>query len=132
MMHKIALSALVYVAAVFAAAFVLGMLRVLLVAPRLGELAAVALELPVVLCLSWLVAGRVLRRWPLTGRGQRLAMGGLAFGCLMALELFLATRLFGRPLDGVLAAMTTLPGLVGLAGQIGFALVPALRGQPAG
>ena len=52
MMHKIALSALVYVAAVFAAAFVLGTLRVLLVAPRLGELAAVALELPVVLCLS--------------------------------------------------------------------------------
>ncbi len=131
-MPRIALSALVYVAAVFAAAFVLGTLRVLLVVPRLGELAAVALELPVVLCLSWLVAGRVLRRWPLTGRGQRLAMGGLAFVCLMALELFLATHLFGRPLDGVLAAMNTLPGLVGLAGQIGFALVPALRGQPAG
>jgi hypothetical protein len=131
-MQRIVLPALVYVAAVFAMAFALGTLRVLLVAPRLGELAAVALEVPVVLCLSWLVAGRVLRRWPLTGRGQRLAMGALAFVCLMALELILATGLLGRPLNGVLAAMATLPGLVGLAGQIGFALVPALRGQPRG
>ncbi|MCA3437831.1 MAG: hypothetical protein INF48_11000 [Rhodobacter sp.] len=131
-MPRIVLPALVYVAAVFAMAFALGTLRVLLVAPRLGELAAVALEVPVVLCLSWLVAGRVLRRWPLTGRGQRLAMGGLAFVCLMALELIVATGLLGRPLDGVLAAMATLPGLVGLAGQIGFALVPALRGQVRG
>ncbi|MCA3452435.1 MAG: hypothetical protein INF92_19150 [Rhodobacter sp.] len=131
-MPRIVLPALVYVAAVFAVAFALGTLRVLLVVPYLGELAAVALEVPVVLCLSWLVAGRVLRRWPLTGRGQRLAMGGLAFVCLMALELIVATGLFGRPLDGVLAAMATLPGLAGLAGQIGFALVPALRGQVRG
>jgi hypothetical protein len=131
-MPRIVLPALAYVATVFAAAFGLGVFRVLLLVPRLGELAAVALEVPVVLGLSWLVAGRVLRRWPLPGRGQRLAMGGLAFGCLMALELVLATGLFGRPLDGVLAAMTTLPGLVGLAGQIGFALVPALRGQARG
>jgi hypothetical protein len=50
----------------------------------------------------------------------------------MALELIVATGLLGRPLNGVLAAMTTLPGLVGLAGQIAFALVPALRGQVRG
>jgi len=131
-MPRILLPALVYVAAVFAVAFALGTLRVLLLVPYLGELAAVALEVPVLLCLSWFVAGRVLRRWPLTGRGQRLAMGALAFVCLMALELIVATGLLGRPLNGVLAAMTTLPGLVGLAGQIAFALVPALRGQVRG
>ena len=131
-MPPVVLPALAYVATVFAAAFALGVLRVLVVAPRLGELAAVALEVPVVLGLSWLVAGRVLRRWPLAGPGPRLAMGALAFACLMALELILATRLFGRPLDAVFSDMATLPGLVGLAGQIGFALVPALRGQPRG
>lgn len=131
-MSRIVLPALVYVAAVFAVAFALGTLRVLLLVPYLGELAAVALEVPVLLCLSWFVAGWVLRRWPLTGRGQRLAMGALAFVCLMALELILATGLFGRPLEGVLATMATLPGLVGLAGQIAFALVPALRGQVRG
>jgi hypothetical protein len=131
-MPPIVLPALVYVATVFAAAFVLGTLRVLLVAPRLGELAAVTLEVPVVLGLSWLVAGRVMRRWPLPRPDQRLAMGGLAFAVLMLGETILGITLFGRSLAGILAAMATLPGLVGLAGQLGFALVPALRGQPSG
>ncbi len=131
-MPRIVPPALVYGAAVFAAGFALGTLRVLLVVPYLGELAAVALEVPVMLCLSWLVAGRVLRRWPLTGRRQRLAMGGLAFALLMLAETILGITLFGRTLSGVLAAMATPPGLVGLAGQIAFALVPALRGQARG
>ena len=131
-MLRIVLPALVYVATVFAAAFVLGALRVMLVAPRLGELAAVTLEVPMVLGLSWLVAGRVLRRWPLPRTGQRLAMGGLAFALLMLAEAGLGITLFGRTLSGIMAAITTLPGLVGLAGQIGFALVPALRGQTSG
>ncbi len=131
-MARILPPALIYVATVFAAAFALGTFRVLVLAPRLGELAAVTLEVPVVLGLSWLVAGRVLRRWPLPLPGQRLAMGGLAFALLMLVETVLGITLFGRSLPGILAAMTTLPGLVGLAGQIGFALVPALRGQPSG
>ena len=131
-MPRIVLPALIYVAAVFAAAFALGVLRVLVVAPRLGGLAAVALEVPVVLGLSWAVAGAVLRRWPLPRPGQRLAMGGLAFAVLMLAEMVLGITLFGRTMAGILAAMTTLPGLIGLTGQIGFALVPALRGQPRG
>lgn len=131
-MPRIVLPALVYVSTVFAAAFVLGALRVLVVAPRLGELAAVALEVPVVLGLSWLVAGRVLRRWPLPKPGQRLAMGALAFALLMLAETLLGLTLFGRTIAEILAPMATRPGLVGLAGQIGFGLVPALRGQPRG
>ena len=131
-MPRIVLPALLYVATVFAAAFALGALRVMLVVPRLGELAAVTLEVPVVLGLSWLVAGRVLRRWPLPRPGQRLAMGGLAFALLMLGETILGATLFGRTPAGILAAMATLPGLVGLAGQIGFGLIPALRGQPRG
>lgn len=131
-MPRIILPALLYVAAVFAAAFALGTFRILVLVPRLGELAAVTLEVPVVLGLSWLVAGRVLRRWPLPRPGQRLAMGGLAFALLMLGETILGVMLFGRTPAGSLAAMATLPGLVGLAGQIGFGLIPALRGQPRG
>ena len=131
-MARIVPPALLYVAAVFAAAFVLGTFRILVLVPRLGELAAVTLEVPVVLGLSWLVAGRALRRWPLPRPGQRLAMGGLAFALLMLGETTLGVTLFGRTLAGSLAAMATLPGLVGLAGQIGFGLIPALRGQPRG
>ena len=101
-------AAAVYFGVVFAAAFALGMLRMLVLAPALGPLLAVALELPAVLALSWLVAGRVLRHWPMALRG-RTAMGALAFALLMAAEAGL-----------------------GLAGQIGFAILPALRGQPRG
>ncbi|MGB4908133.1 MAG: hypothetical protein WBP15_06330, partial [Tabrizicola sp.] len=57
---------LAYVLPVFAVAFALGAVRVNLVAPRVGPLLAVAVELPLVLALSWAVAGRVLNRWPQT------------------------------------------------------------------
>ncbi|WP_149586917.1 hypothetical protein [Tabrizicola flagellatus] len=122
--------ALAYALPVFALAFCLGALRVTLVEPRIGPLAAVALEVPVVLALSWLVAGAVLRRWP-QDWPRRLAMGALAFLVLMALELATALS-FGQSAAGFLAAMATPAGLLGLAGQVGFGLIPALRPQPSG
>lgn len=120
-------AAILYVAVVFAAAFLLGALRVSVVVPMTGALLAVALEVPVVLGLSWIVAGRVLRRWPLP-LGGRIAMGGIAFVLLMLAEMALAV-LFGQTLGQFLAAMATPPGALGLAGQIGFAAIPALRGR---
>lgn len=116
----------VYFGVVFAAAFALGILRVLVVAPYLGDLAAVALEVPVVLGLAWAVAGAVLRRWPLA-RPQRVVMALLAFSVLMVAEAGLSVLVFGQSLRGFLAAMATLPGALGLAGQIGFAVIPSLR-----
>ncbi|MBD3765451.1 MAG: hypothetical protein IE927_12185, partial [Rhodobacterales bacterium] len=49
--------ALAYAGSAFALGCVLGVLRLTLVAPRLGEVAAVALELPVMLAASWGLAG---------------------------------------------------------------------------
>lgn len=49
--------AVAYVGAVFAAGFVLGVLRTLWLAPAVGPLAAVAFELPLVLAFSTMVAG---------------------------------------------------------------------------
>jgi hypothetical protein len=46
MAGQAAKAGLVYVSAVFPAGFALGVLRVLLVAPRMGEVGAVLLELP--------------------------------------------------------------------------------------
>jgi hypothetical protein len=119
-------AAIVYFAVVFAAAFGLGVVRVMLVAPQVGALAAVALEVPIVLALSWLVAGRILRRWPMA-LPHRLAMGALAFMILMLAEAMLSGLLFGQTVRDFVDAMATLPGALGLAGQIGFAVIPALR-----
>lgn len=74
-------AALAYSALVFAAGFALGTLRVLLLAPRLGEMAAVALELPVMLVLSWVAARAVLRRRPLPPGA--LGLGGQALFALI-------------------------------------------------
>lgn len=129
-MSPVVKSALAYVLPVFALAFCLGALRVTLVEPRIGALAAVALEVPVVLALSGLVAGAVLRRWP-QDLPRRLAMGALAFLVLMTLELATALA-FGRTAADFLAAMATPAGLLGLAGQVGFGLMPVLRPYPSG
>lgn len=118
-------AALAYFAIVFAAAFAMGVLRLMVVIPLTGPLIAVALEVPVILALSWFVAGRILRRWPLT-LPDRLAMGALAFLVLMIAELTLAQAL-GQTAGQFFAAMATPSGAFGLAGQVGFALIPALH-----
>jgi hypothetical protein len=124
-MSPLVKAAVAYVLPVFAAAFVIGAVRVTLVAPALGPFTAVALEVPLVLCLSFWMAGRVLRRWPLQ-LWARAGMSVLAFVVLMLLELGTALA-FGQSPAQFLAAMTTPAGALGLAGQIGFALVPLVR-----
>lgn len=128
-MSLVVKAALAYTLPVFAVAFLLGALRVTLVAPQTGPLLAVALEVPVVLALSWAVAGRVLARWP-APNSQRPALALLAFVLLMLLELLTALA-FGQTPAQFLSAMTTAPGALGLAGQIGFSLIPLIR-QPGG
>ncbi len=117
--------AFAYALPVFAAGFVLGALRTLWLAPMVGPLAAVAMELPVILAVSWFVAGAVLRRWSLP-RAERLVMGAIAFVILMACEAGLSLG-FGRTLRDFAADMATAHGALGLAGQIAFALIPRFR-----
>jgi phosphoglycerol transferase MdoB-like AlkP superfamily enzyme len=123
--------ALAYFAPVFAFAFAFGALRVTLIAPEIGALAAVALEVPLILGFSWIVAGRTLRRWPLP-RGSAVLMGCLAFLVLMLAEFALAFALSGQTPSAYAATFLTGPGALGLAGQLGFALIPALRTQASG
>jgi hypothetical protein len=123
-------AALEYFGIVFALAFLLGVLRTVVLAPWLGPLPAVLVELPVVLAVAWLAAGRALRRWPVAAGGAPalLAMGALAFALLMLAEAALAPAL-GGSLAGWLAGFGTAEGAAGLAGQIAFALIPLLRGR---
>lgn len=119
-------------AMVFAAGFVLGTLRVLLVVPAIGELAAVLLELPLMLVIGWFAARAVTRRWRIGRAGEALACGMIAFAVLMATEALLAIALFDRTLAAWLADMGRAPGALGLAGQVAFAFMPLLaRPRPA-
>lgn len=51
-----------YFALVFAAGFVLGTIRVLVLMQRMGERTAVALELQLILSLSWLASRMIIGR----------------------------------------------------------------------
>lgn len=121
---------LAYFALVFAVGFGLGTARVLLLAPRLGETGAVVLELPVMLAVSWFAAGWIARRFAVPpDPAARLAMGGVAFLCLMAAEAGVATFGFGRSVAEHLAGYAEPARAAGLAAQVAFALMPWWRGR---
>ncbi len=118
-------AALAYWGAVFALAFVIGALRVTWLAPRIGETAAVLIEVPVILAASWLAAGWAVRRFAIASAGQAAAMGALAFLLLMASEALLAV-VIGDGVGAWLAGMASTAGAIGLAGQLGFAVMPMM------
>lgn len=131
-MAQIIKAALAYFVTVFGLGFMLGTVRVLVIIPRIGEAAAVLLELPVMLAASWVAAGWCVRRFAVPARlSTRLAMGFLAFALVMAAELALAVLLFGQSPARYLDTYRHFAGAMGLAAQFGYALFPALRrGDP--
>jgi ABC-type uncharacterized transport system permease subunit len=120
-------AALAYFGTVFALGFVLGTVRTLWIAPRVGALPATVLELPVMLAASWWAAGWLVRRFRLAGQGEALAAGWLAFALLMAAECGLAAILMGQTPAQWLTQLRHPHALVGLAGQVVFALLPWWR-----
>lgn len=126
---KNALSAgVLYFAIVFAAGFALGAMRIFAIAPRVGELGAVAIELPLILAISWFACARLIRRFNVAQQGApRLLMGALAFTLLMTAEFLLSSIGFGRSLAEQVEALWTPAGAIGLAGQIAFAIFPLLQ-----
>lgn len=116
---------LAYTAAVFAFAFMVGAIRVTLVAPRLGDLVAVLLEAPIVLAVSWRLARWCTRRFRVSADSRyRGLMGVVAFVFLMALEFSVSVLAFGETSDRYFAKLATTPGIVGLVTQICFASIP--------
>lgn len=121
-MRKVLVAAAAYWGGVFAAAFVIGAVRTVWIAPRIGALAATALEVPVVLAISGFAARAATAHWHLRQR-EAAAMGGAAFVLLMFAEWALA-QAFGQSTAAWLGAMATAPGALGLAGQAGFGVMP--------
>lgn len=114
-----------YYAIVFAVAFAMGIARTLVIAPRLGATAAVLLEVPVIVAVSWAVWRRLIRQRSLT-MPQRAVVGATALLLTMASEVVLARLLRGQTAMDWLSDVVTPLGMIGLAGQIAFALIPML------
>jgi hypothetical protein len=57
----------------------------------------------------------------------RAAMGGVAFFVLMSAEFGVAGFIFDRSLPEQLSAYESIAGIIGLAGQVCFAILPMLQ-----
>lgn len=124
---KPAAAGIFYFAIVFAAGFVLGAVRTVWLAPAIGELAATLLELPVILALSWAACLFIIARMKIDARViDRIVMGAVAFALLIGADVALGLTLMDRTPEAQAAAMTAPPALVGLGGQMLFAVFPLI------
>ena len=130
MSRHVFLAGAAYFAIVFAAGFVLGTLRILLVAPNVGEVSAVVLELPIMLAVAWFACGWVLSKFHVSQKTfERLVMGAFALLLLLIAEAMLAVGLFGLSLQQHLVSYTQAGPLIGLAAQLLYAGFPVIRAQ---
>jgi hypothetical protein len=117
-----------YALIVFLIGFILGTIRVLLLAPRLGETVAVSLETPLMLAASWFVCRWCVDRLDVPPTvPNRSMMGVVAFAVLIFAEFGLAVLVFGRSGAEVVASYASVPGAIGLAAQIVFAAFPVVQ-----
>jgi hypothetical protein len=115
-----------YFGIVFALGFVLGVVRTLAVEPAFGKTLGVVVELPVMLTASWWVCRRLMRRMGVAGIHEAALMGALAFVLLMGAEAAMSVLLFGRTLSAHLALYAEPADLLGLVGQVVFAILPLI------
>jgi hypothetical protein len=120
--------ALLYFAFVLGAGFLLGMIRVPFIVPRIGERWAELTEMPIMAIVIFLAAGYVLRRYSeIRSPGRSLVVGFLALALAVGAELGLAVVLQDQTLAEFIASRDKVSGSVYLLLLLVFALMPRLR-----
>ena len=123
----IAAAALLYFFAVFGTGFALGSIRVLLLEPRLGAVAATLCEAPLLLLAMIAAASWIPRllRMP-TGTGAMLAMGLGGLALQQAADLIVGMALRGISVPDQLARLASPEGAIYAALLVLFALMPVI------
>lgn len=126
-MRDTLMAAALYFILVFAAGFVLGPIRILLVVPRVGERWAELMEMPLMLGVIFLAAHYIVRRFHLPATGYTsLAAGLLALLFLLLAELTVVPRVRGVDIADYFAGRDPISGAAYLLMLGVFALMPAL------
>lgn len=116
-----------YFALVYAAGFVLGSLRELVVVPILGRVGGVLVEAPLMIVAMVLAARFVVRRLAVPpDMASRAAVGLVAFGLLMIAEAAMSGILRGWTLGQWLGHFASIEGIISLALFLLFAAMPML------
>jgi hypothetical protein len=121
---KAAPAGAIYFALVFAAGAVLGPIRELIAAPRLGAFAAVALEAPLMLAVVFMAARSVVARLDRDCLRDRLMVGATGFGLLLVAEVLGSMALRQMSLGDWLGHFARPEGAVSLALFLIFAAMP--------
>lgn len=121
------LAGIVYFAVVYLAGFALGQLREALIVPVVGRVAAVLVEMPLMLAIMTLAAKVVGRNMAVpTDIASRARMGIVAFGLLTLVEAVSAKLMRGHDLGQWLQSFATAEGFVSLLMFVLFAAMPML------
>ena len=127
-MSKTICAALVYFAIVLGTGFVLGVFRVPILVPRIGERWAELAEMPIMAAVIFFAAGYILRRFPeIALPGRSLVAGFLALAFSVTAELGLAVTLQDKPLAEFLGSRDKVSGSVYIGLLLVFAVMPRLR-----
>ena len=119
-----------YAGVVYLIGFALGAIRVLVLVPRLGATVSVLLESPLILSASWLLSKAAVKRFEVPEQiAARALMGATAFAVLMSGEFAVFVFVFGKPWSTFRGSFATVPGAIGLAAQIAFAMFPVLQAK---
>ncbi len=117
--------AIVYFLLVFGTGFVLGVLRVLFILPRLGERWAELTEMPLMV-LAIVFSARWLTRRASDGRESWLAVGGIAAGLVLMADIGVGIGLRGMSLTEVLFEKDPVSGTAYYLALILFGAMPWL------
>jgi hypothetical protein len=120
---------ILYFVMVLGTGFVLGIIRVPFLVPRLGERYAELSEMPIMLVVVVLAAKYIVKRFNLPVHfAVRLQAGLLALALSVAAELLLALMLQDRTVAQYIASRDPVSGSVYILLLVVFALMPALLG----
>jgi hypothetical protein len=109
--------AFLYFLIVFAAGWVLGAIRTLIIAPAIGSLAAVAIEAPIMLFISRVVARRAFAVYETRALVEA---GMIALALLLGAEYLAAALLRRQSIGEFLASYDTPEGIVSLFAYFGL------------
>lgn len=119
--------AVVYFLLVFGAGFVLGIIRVLVILPLVGERAAELIEMPFLLTVIVIAACWLNRHLLPDAQAQhRIAVGLLAMGLVLAADLVVGITLRGLSLSEVFLHRDLVSGTAYYLSLLLFAFMPWL------
>jgi hypothetical protein len=118
---------MLYFAIVLGTGFILGLVRIPFLVPRLGERYAELAEMPIMFIVIVIAARHIVRRYALDRDvGIRLQVGFLALALAVSAELLLATLIQSRSIAQYIASRDPVSGSVYILLLLLYALMPAM------